>query len=461
MVKNIFIRRSFWVMLFFGLALGIMLFLHSRDMNAGGASGLPWYVGAYAVYAAAVFYIYRFWGRTFISLEIILVIAVAVRIFYVVQEASPEVYRQEWDGRVSNIGVNPYAYTPDAPFLMGLQDSVIYFRLGDQQAITTSAPLLQIISAGIVYVTESVWTFKILYALLDLTMIFLLTAILRHFDRAIAWVTVYAWNPLVILEISGHGRAEILPMVLIMTAVLLALKCRPIWAAIPLAAAASFNVVWTLMITFFEDFKTRLKTTLILVFMMMAVVTFFFKLYQEPLIPVFHYIHEPVIRETNSSVYWIIHYAITAIAGTGGEAVYTAGFKFTNQAQYFSVIIALAIVALLWATMTVRFLKKTYAEQKQSILYYVYGYMTLYLIISPAASPVMILFILPLLCFHPQPAWLWLAGTAGLIDGWDSLQTGLDIRILEYAPFYAIWIIYAIRLWMKRRKTFHHLEPLT
>lgn len=136
---------------------------------------------------------------------------------------STDVYRYLWDGRLAVAGVSPYRYPPNAPELAGLRDDVVYPRLNHGDWRTVYPPGAQLLFAGMARLApESPGAFKLLIVAFDLLTLGLVLMWLRALGRPPAWVLVYAWHPLVAMELAGSGHLD---------AVALAATVAALWAA--------------------------------------------------------------------------------------------------------------------------------------------------------------------------------------------------------------------------------------
>lgn len=133
-----------------------------------------------------------------------------------------DVWRYLWDGHVVASGVNTYLYSPadieaafdadEAPLAGLLEESIwqeVHERVSYANHRTIYPPLAQgafVLSTAIA--PASVATWKLLLTLFDLATCWLLFDILRRRSLNPGLLAIYAWNPLVIKEISGSGHLD-------------------------------------------------------------------------------------------------------------------------------------------------------------------------------------------------------------------------------------------------------------
>lgn len=146
--------------------------------------------------------------------------AVAARLAVLGMHPGDDVWRYLWEGMIQHHGFNPYVTPPDAPALEGLR-TAWWPKINHSDWAAIYPPgaeaLFRLLTTG----GASVWTFRFLFALLDLGTVFLLLRMhvgpARYRDTA--W---YAWCPLVAVMLVGAVHFDCV-MVFLMTAALWAL----------------------------------------------------------------------------------------------------------------------------------------------------------------------------------------------------------------------------------------------
>ena len=150
---------------------------------------------------------------------------------------STDLYRYLWDGRLAVAGVSPYRHPPNAPEVAAFRDALVYPRLNHIGWRTIYPPGAQLVFAALAGLRpSSVIGMKLVILVADLLTIGLLLGWLRALGRPAAWVLVYAWHPLVVVEFAGSGHLD---------ALVLAATVGALWAAVRgrlLAAGALVGV---------------------------------------------------------------------------------------------------------------------------------------------------------------------------------------------------------------------------
>jgi alpha-1,6-mannosyltransferase len=131
---------------------------------------------------------------------------------------SDDIYRYAWDGLVQRAGINPYQYPPEAPELRFLRDDTIFPMINRKWALTIYPPGAQLCFRLLAWLWPGqLVAMKAMILLADTGSIALLLLLLKQLDRPRSHILLYAWHPLVIVElgISGHLDGLMLPFVLL------------------------------------------------------------------------------------------------------------------------------------------------------------------------------------------------------------------------------------------------------
>ena len=150
----------------------------------------------------------------------VIAVALAARLILLFQEPSlsDDIYRYLWEGRVQLAGYSPYLYSPDNPALTALRDGD-WLSINHKQVPAIYPPVMQALFALNALLAGSVWSMKLLLIGADMALIKLLEGMLARRGRAPAELAIYAWHPLVILEVAGQGHFEPIPVGLLLLAI--------------------------------------------------------------------------------------------------------------------------------------------------------------------------------------------------------------------------------------------------
>src|SRR5207247_8345211 len=113
--------------------------------------------------------------------------------------------------RVASAGISPYARAPSAPDLAALRDDRIYPHLNHPTWQTVYPPGAQLFFR-VVYALapDSVMAMKTAMGLAELATLAVLVSLLGALGLPLTRVAVYAWNPLVLVEVWSSGHLDAL-----------------------------------------------------------------------------------------------------------------------------------------------------------------------------------------------------------------------------------------------------------
>jgi alpha-1,6-mannosyltransferase len=145
----------------------------------------------------------------------LLVIALVLAAAFRVPLAAPRVgadndmVRYMYDGRLQRLGYNPFEVVPADPAVAGTHTDETR-RMPSIRARTPYPAAAQLFFRAVVTIRESSRAMKWALVVCDLLTIWVLIAWLRDTRRSPWLALVYAWNPLVILEVAHSGHIDAL-----------------------------------------------------------------------------------------------------------------------------------------------------------------------------------------------------------------------------------------------------------
>ena len=133
-----------------------------------------------------------------------------------------DVYRYVLDGQVLLAGENPYEQSPmelsllpPEPLERALSDPAakeVISRIGYADIPTLYPPAAQAAFAAGSLISGWNWIgLRILFTLFDLALIGLIVLLLTRIGSPPSWVLLYAWNPLVLKEVTNSVHVDVLP----------------------------------------------------------------------------------------------------------------------------------------------------------------------------------------------------------------------------------------------------------
>lgn len=183
--------------------------------------------------------------RSSVAVPVILSVGLVARLVLlpVAPTLSTDAYRYVWDARVARAGISPYAYAPADPELAALRDTTVFPRLNHPTWRTIYPPAAEA-SFRFVYrlKPDSVHAMKVAIGLAELAGLVLVFGLLRAQGRPLSHAAIYAWNPLVLIEVWGTGHLDGVLVPLVAGAMWAAVCHRHVVAGALLGVAALFKL---------------------------------------------------------------------------------------------------------------------------------------------------------------------------------------------------------------------------
>jgi hypothetical protein len=359
--------------------------------------------------------------RSATILLIFLAIAFRVPLWTLEPTLSDDIHRYRWEGKVQAHGWNPYAIAPNDPRLSPLRDRY-YDVMPGREIPAIYPPVSELLFCAAWKLFPGPVAFKIPFELADVLVISLLAWIFRgEADRNFR-LAVYAWNPLVVVEFAGSAHNDVLAVLGIVCGLAM-FKRWPVFSSVPVALATMAKVfpavllpVWIRRAGFPQ--KKAGWWAAILVALVVALV----------LAPYGRGLHmfranltyyEATWRNYHASLYSLIDWL------TGGHTRIPA------------------LVGVLSAWGLALWLSWKRADPARAA-YLLIGTI---LAFSPNGYSWYFTWIVPLLCFFPNPAWLMLTVlqflSYNVLIGYGILGVFIFSPFqqwLVYAPFYALLV---------------------
>ncbi len=215
-----------------------------------------------------------------IPLSLLLTCAIGLRLLLLpsLPNLSDDYFRFIWDGRLLNQGISPFLQipetlmqNPDEAMQWGLTEE-LFQGLNSPKYFTIYPPVNQWIFwlGAKIFPTSirgSVLIMKLCLLLAEVGSLFLLVDLIKLFKLPLNSFSLYAFNPLVIVELSGNLHFEAV-LIFFLLATLWALVKYPYWiASLPFALAISSKL---LPLMFFPLFIRRLGWVKTLVFSLLS-----------------------------------------------------------------------------------------------------------------------------------------------------------------------------------------------
>jgi len=196
---------------------------------------------------AGVLYLMVLYGltRTHVTraatiLLVFLAIAFRAPLWTMEPTLSDDLQRYRWEGKVQAHGWNPYAIAPNDPRLVPLRDRSWEVMPG-RELPAIYPPACELVFRVTWRLFPGPVAFKIPFLAADLLVVLLLAWIFRDAPDRNFRLAVYAWNPLVIVEIAGSGHNDVLAILGIVTGLAMRKKW-PSFSILPVALATMAKV---------------------------------------------------------------------------------------------------------------------------------------------------------------------------------------------------------------------------
>ncbi len=159
---------------------------------------------------------------------------------------SDDLQRYRWEGKVQAQGWNPYAIAPNDPRLAELRDKY-YEVMPGRELPAIYPPATELLFRATWRFFPGPTAFKVPFAAADVAVLLLLAWIFRREKQRDFRLAVYAWNPLVIVEFAGSGHNDVLALLGIVCGLAL-VKKWPAIASMPIALGAMAKVFPALLL---------------------------------------------------------------------------------------------------------------------------------------------------------------------------------------------------------------------
>lgn len=386
-------------------------------------------LGAGVVYLLALYGFSR--ARTTRASTILLILSALVLrapLWPMLPSLSDDLQRYRWEAKVQAHGWNPYAVAPQDPRLKALRDQY-YEIIPGREIPAIYPPATELLFRAAWRVFPGPIAFKTPLAAADVLIVLLLAWIFWRDQSRDFRIAVYAWNPLVIVEFAGSGHNDVLALLGIVCGLAL-LKKWPTLASVPVALAAMAKVFPALLLPVWirragwPGKKGWWAGALAAVAMLLALAPYWDALGMFRANMTYY---EATWKNYHASLYTLIDWA------TGGTTK----------------IPALVAAGVSWGLALWLAWKK--AEPARAA-YLVIGTI---LALGPNGYSWYFTWIIPLLCFFPNPAWLMLTVlqflSYNVLIGYGVLgvfKFDPFLQWLVYTPFYVLLLAH---WWWSRR----------
>lgn len=386
-----------------------------------------------------------------LAMVIISGLAARLLMFGSVPVQENDFYRYLWDGAVTANGINPWQHAPQTILngdagssLTALADQSgnVLARVNYGELRTVYPPVTQLAFAFAYWLKPfSLDAWRAVLLALELGMLATILALLRASGKPELWCAVYWWNPIAIKEVMNAGHMEPVVMLPVLGALLLAIRSRTVEASL-LAAIAAGAKLWPVLLLPVLWRGSLNRPALILT----AAVAF---------------------AVTSVLLYWPV-----LAAGFDESSGFVAfGMQWQRISASFSALVWLSsmtpqtllepdLLARLAAAglvaAIVLFSNRSAPAGADDISRKLMIAAAALLLLSPVQLPWYYLWLLPLLCLHPNPALLLISATLPIYYAFFALTArNVDevwLEALVWAIWLPVWGALAVQWWAGRRR---------
>jgi alpha-1,6-mannosyltransferase len=230
----------------YGLGAVLLVALATCARSFGRMGDLPFIIPLAVAGVAYLLAIREFFNTKELPRRVVvtaLIFAALWQIPFLLTPPGPDddIHRYLWDGRVQRLGYNPYVVIPADPALARLHTAETR-TLNNPNLPSPYPAAAQLFFRAITEIHESIFALKAAFVLCEIAIVFILLDLLRRTGEPAHLVLVYAWNPLLAVEVAGSGHIDIVGLLLLLVSVhALVLRRRSIAAvALGLAIAVKF-----------------------------------------------------------------------------------------------------------------------------------------------------------------------------------------------------------------------------
>jgi len=227
-----------------GATLCATLSICSRNFgDRDGPSFMASLTLASIVYLLAIreFFSTPTFSRCVVVIGLVLAAVWHVQFLRVPAGAEDDIHRYVWDGRLQRLGYNPYLVIPSDPPIQWLHTPETR-SLNNPDLQSPYPPGAQMFFRAVTAIQESTFALKVAFVICELAIAFVLLDVLRYHRKGAHLVLVYAWSPLLAIEVAGSGHIDIVgALLLLVSAAALGRRWRATAAvAFGLAVAVKF-----------------------------------------------------------------------------------------------------------------------------------------------------------------------------------------------------------------------------
>jgi hypothetical protein len=172
--------------------------------------------------------------------------------------ADDDIHRYVWEGRLQRLGYNPYIVVPSDPAVRALHTPETR-SLNNPDLPSPYPPGAQLFFRAVTAIHETAFALKAAFVVCDFAIVLVLLDVLRLSGRA-HFVLVYAWNPLLAIEVAGSGHIDIVGALLLAISIAALARRWQTIAALTLGLAVSVKFLPVVLLPLYWK-RVRIRDT--------------------------------------------------------------------------------------------------------------------------------------------------------------------------------------------------------
>jgi alpha-1,6-mannosyltransferase len=331
----------------------------------------------------STFYILALYRKVFnIGFPLILGSAMLLRLslMFMTPNLTDDYFRFIWDGLLFTHGYNPYLLIPSefihsSHAVAGLTDS-LYAGLNSASYYTAYPPVCEFIfglSAKLAggNILSNIVIIRLIILLAELGVISLLYKLISRLNLSPYLIAIYAFNPLVILELTGNLHLEAVMLLFLVVAIYLLISKKHLLAGVSFGLAVGVKLVPLIFLPLLIKRLGLAKSITFYAIVGVTLAVLFLPFYNANLIPDFFSSLRLYFQtfEFNASLYYVLRWA---------------GYQLTGYNIIATLGIALAVITfLIVVTIAATEKKVTWLSLFQSMLFCLSAYFLLATTVHP------------------------------------------------------------------------------
>jgi alpha-1,6-mannosyltransferase len=233
-----------WRVYVLGATLCVALTICSR--NFGDIGGPPFMASLTLAGVAYLLAIREFFAAPRFSRRVVVIALVLAAVWHVEflrlpAGADDDIHRYVWDGRLQRLGYNPYLVIPSDPAAKGLHTPETR-NLNNPDLPSPYPAGALLFFRAVTAIRESTFALKVAFVVCEFAMVFVLLGLLRPKQGA-HLVLVFAWNPLLAIEVAGSGHVDIVGALLVLVSAAALIRRWRATAAVALGLAVAVKLL--------------------------------------------------------------------------------------------------------------------------------------------------------------------------------------------------------------------------